>query len=234
MYLMHHGVKGMKWGVWNEETRNRYQSHIAPQGIMKKGTTLARVSTQSQKHGYKHDPLSGDVKYVSTNNDDHWRWIEYFRNSGHTDLAGVMYETTRDIKVASATQAGKTYVDNVLHSSDKKLSKKSQKEAEIFWNSLNKTSIGADKNETFSNFLSRSDVDEITKNSARQVVSSMALQNYDTSRVSGKALVSELSKQKYEAVQDALGWNVAADPLIVFNPKKNLNVMYDQRSGYRK
>lgn len=24
-YLEHHGTKGMKWGVWNEETRSKYQ-----------------------------------------------------------------------------------------------------------------------------------------------------------------------------------------------------------------
>ena len=24
--LSHHGIKGMKWGVWNEETKNRRSS----------------------------------------------------------------------------------------------------------------------------------------------------------------------------------------------------------------
>ena len=31
-YLSHHGIKGMKWGVWNEETKQRYMAGNADLG----------------------------------------------------------------------------------------------------------------------------------------------------------------------------------------------------------
>ena len=40
-YLEHYGVKGMKWGVWNAETRARY-SHVAKRGLKASGQAAIR------------------------------------------------------------------------------------------------------------------------------------------------------------------------------------------------
>ena len=41
-YLAHHGTKGMKWGVWNDETRKRYlKLHTK---TLPKGTELKRIT----------------------------------------------------------------------------------------------------------------------------------------------------------------------------------------------
>ena len=46
--LMHYGVKGMKWGVWNADTRAKYSG-----GKSRKSTTGSRVTTAMSKHAAK-------------------------------------------------------------------------------------------------------------------------------------------------------------------------------------
>ena len=49
--LYHHGVKGMKWGVWNEETRARYEggSSIEPSNKNEKTKSKNRLTDRQKK-----------------------------------------------------------------------------------------------------------------------------------------------------------------------------------------
>ena len=51
--LMHHGVKGMKWGVWNEETRARHEGGSSKQKIDQREEAARRAIDQAKK--YKED-----------------------------------------------------------------------------------------------------------------------------------------------------------------------------------
>ena len=91
-YLSHHGTKGMKWGVWNEETRKRYtSSYPTIDGYTKK------------KLGYKDDvviPKGEKVYRTSKNKKDtgDWRYVsadansrDFYRNSWGKDLQNLVY-----------------------------------------------------------------------------------------------------------------------------------------------
>jgi hypothetical protein len=78
--LYHSGVKGMKWGVWNEETRQRYEGKDGPEekvtnkryfgekGNKKRSIripneeTLRKTLTQNQKGGKDKPPISSAEK----------------------------------------------------------------------------------------------------------------------------------------------------------------------------
>ena len=221
-YLAHHGVKGMKWGVWNEETRARYSNAVYPNGIMPKGTRLSRISRESPSKTYKHDPLSGDIKYVSTNYADTDKWLSYFLNAevsgGLKVNKSILYETVSDIKVAKAAEVGKLYVDQVLSSN-----KHTKKEAESFYKETAGRKGGPLENVSLKDALDENKVGKDTSESMKMILGSKAIKEVDSENSqSGKKLVEALSKKGYGAVQDALGWNVSTDPLIVLNPKQNL------------
>lgn len=222
--LYHHGVKGMRWGVWNEETRNRYAGHNRPNGVIEKGYRFARVSKRSPNPYHKHDPLSGNMKYVNTNPEDFAKWVNYFMSdTSPNDLGGVMYEAKKDLKVATAKVAGDEYAK--LAKSNKRFGR----EANTVYSLTNKKAVGLNENESYLKALGNKDHDDITKTSIKEITASLALQNSDTAFFkSGNELIKRLSNLGYDAVEDAIGWNTAVDPIIVFNPKENLNVVYDQ------
>lgn len=53
-YLSHHGVKGMKWGVWNEETKARHTG-----GKFKQKRDLEKAANQQ----YKKDVQKAKEEY---------------------------------------------------------------------------------------------------------------------------------------------------------------------------
>ena len=192
---------------------------------MPKGTNLARVSTESAHKNYSHDPLSNDVKYVSTNPHDNNLWFNYFANrelSGGRKIREVtIYQTKHDIKVAKAKDAGEIYINNVV-----KASKKAAEEAETFYKEGPGRKGSPMENTKLADALDSSKVGVDTSNSMSTILASYALQNNDAKgrNVGSKMLTKELKARGYNAVQDALGWNVSNDPLIVFDPKDNLSV----------
>lgn len=54
-YLAHHGVKGMKWGKWNEETKNRYSS-------INRGSS---IGLKAAKEGKTFDDVLKDKRLAS-------------------------------------------------------------------------------------------------------------------------------------------------------------------------
>lgn len=48
-YLAHHGIKGMKWGVWNDETRSRYTAGPGHRSITKANKKVDKKSAVYQE-----------------------------------------------------------------------------------------------------------------------------------------------------------------------------------------
>lgn len=61
-YLEHHGIKGMKWGVWNEETRTRYTSGPGHRSITKANKKVDKSSDAYQKAVKTHGKDSYQAK----------------------------------------------------------------------------------------------------------------------------------------------------------------------------
>lgn len=109
--LMHYGVKGMKWGVWNAETRNRYLNtgQIPDAGTQRK---LAKQTEEGLRNGrpwvdnYASVPLAHDVKQRLS------KAKEEFLKS---DPLGEKYysdpELQRKYKIKLADQMAKKYDD---------------------------------------------------------------------------------------------------------------------------
>jgi hypothetical protein len=188
-YLAHYGVKGMKWGVWNSETATRYG---AKGGILPKGSVVTRVSTS------KEDPTYFNKKHVSTTRSDHDEWVEYlgsrYRDRG-INTYDVVYSTTKDLKIASAKELGKTYTDTILQNSKySERAKEDVKKAEAF--------LGIPIN---------------TKNASLTASAHLAAQTK-----TGKQLIDNLLSAGYGGTADKHGQDTAKDPLIIFNPDRNL------------
>lgn len=203
---------------------------MRPGGVIKKGSELYRIAGANadiQSSGYKHDPLSGDIKYVSTNPSDATRWKNLFYGRDTSVAPTVIYETNENIKVMSAQKAAKKYSKIV-----KKYGETGMKEVDKFFNDLSfkLDVIGAPKDTTVNEVFGKKG--RLTKSQRKDLimlVSSRAIQQHglagDTE--TGMELIKQIYNTKYSAVEDALGWNVAVDPIIVFNPRKSLKTKYD-------
>ena len=233
-YLQHYGVKGMKWGVWNESTRNRYSKSVYPKGVIPKGTVVSRWSRQSEFKDYTHDPLSGGVKYVSTNVNDHEKWKKHFdmdTQYGEPPVSSeTFYKTMNDIKVAKAAEAGKVYVEKVLPS----LSENAMKDASYFM----KTSIAgksgiSDRNTAVKDAVNPGKVGKVQAENAASLLAANSVRfnevPFNGHDEASKKLIAELKKKGYSAMQDTFGWNVSADPIIIFDPKDNLSVVRESK-----
>lgn len=96
--LAHYGVKGMKWGNWNAETRARYMS----EGNMPAGG--GGLNDDDEEKGDQSDP--GEAKPLgpdlSKPIDQHWKeFVDGVKDSPFTH------------NVNQAIEGGKDYVDNV-------------------------------------------------------------------------------------------------------------------------
>ena len=198
-YLAHHGVKGMHWGVWNEETRARYADKG---GVMAKGTNISRVANSLE------DPTYDNKKYVSTNKADHKKWEKYlgegYRARGQ-DTYNIMYQTTKDLKIASNKEAGRIFVEQVLSKQDR------QQVAMDTYNAYAKLGQKLPENPS---------------------AEEMASYNLAMQTKTGKAYVDALLKSGYSGVADVHGQNTSKDPLIIFEPEKNLKRIGAEKTKY--
>lgn len=192
--LKHHGIKGQRWGV------RRFQNYDGTR-ILKKGTTVKRVSVN------KEDRVNDDKKYVSINPKDHKKWEDYMGKGYRYNRMPTFiqtYDVTKDLKVMTAKQQGKKYIDML-------------KKDEAFKN-LSIDEFGKIKN--FGPRISRNTLLSKTSNNA-EIVSRHIAKQTET----GKAFIKEVIKE-YDALYDTHGTNLSKNPVIVLNSSKNL-----KRSG---
>ena len=64
--LYHHGVKGMKWGVWNDETKARYRNSFSKDVTYEKGTKFYRTTTAKNEKFNKRTYVSTDPNAYGT------------------------------------------------------------------------------------------------------------------------------------------------------------------------
>jgi len=64
-YLSHHGVKGMKWGVWNEETRRRRQGSVLKQFGGLSMSDVSKATLELGKNRVQGTLREGDWYYGS-------------------------------------------------------------------------------------------------------------------------------------------------------------------------
>lgn len=195
-YLMHYGVKGMKWGVrrfqnkdgsLTEEGAERYRDDV----YLKKGTVVKRVSTT------RDDPTYDNKKYVSINQEDHDAWDSYIGGAylkRNMATWSQTYITTKDLKVMTSTKQGELYAKMMLDTKFKN-------------RALADTKFANDKLRLES---SNDHAENISRNIAMQTET-------------GKAFIKEVLKENYGAIIDTHGTNVSRNPVIVLDPDSNLS-----------
>lgn len=194
--LSHHGIKGQRWGVRRYQNKDGTRTAAGKarddRRVLKKGHVVSRVHLQNK------DKIYDNKKYVSTNDEDHKKWVGYFGNEyAHRwrPIYEQKYELKKDVYVAN----GKDVAKIISTKLNKEMVERDLKglETEAKAKGINYNWAESNTEDRYSLLL------------ARQTES-------------GKQIIKELVKAGFGAVEDDHGKNVAKDPVIILNPKKNL------------
>ncbi len=211
-HLAHHGIIGQKWGIRRfqpypkgykgdgeyvgKSNGKRQTKFYEKGGILKKGSTVYRMSNN------KHDLTYDNKKYLSTSKKDREAWKKHLGDAYAklgTKTYEVAYKTVKDIKIASETELGKSFL-RTLMPNEKHLKR-----------------VSDDTNWAIE-FLGYKPSSDSTPMDEKKIASLNIAAQTET----GRRIVEELLRSGYEGVSDYHGRNVSEDPIIVFNPDTNL------------
>lgn len=205
--LYHHGILGMHWGI------RRYQNEdgsLTEAGRKRYGPPDARIIPKGTKihriANNKNDVIYDKKKYVSLTDEDNQKWLDYFKEGykgRDVPLYDIMYRSTKDLKIAPATKLGEMFVEEKMN------------------NKLFAQQTIRDTNYAVSG-LGR----ETPKNVNERLSYNLAMQTE-----TGKRYVQKLINMGYDGIEDMHGRNVADDPVVVFDPQRNLRKKSTNKVG---
>ena len=104
-YLIHYGVKGMKWGV----RKKYYTSSMNSDRVLKKGTAYQNISRNSKRDISRNTPIYTSHTY-NDNNAYAGRYADSMKFLGDTPYKNVL-ELNKDIKIPSQRKAAEYFLD---------------------------------------------------------------------------------------------------------------------------
>jgi len=224
MHLMHHGIKGQKWGVRRYQNpdgtlteegklrkRDGVQTHFIEEGgTLKKGITLYRVGAE------KGDPTSLNRKYFSTNKADHRRWQNtlYDQNMDYGSVSDLRYKTTKDIKIASNTQVGKEFISMINALDEPTWQNVAYKDIKT---AINHYPIKVGSNATNESYWGNVGTATIAAQTK-----------------TGQMFVEKMLSSGYGGAGDVNGTDVSRDPVVIFNPDDSTKMTSEKLYTSRK
>ena len=220
-FLMHYGVKGMRWGVIRKRiNRHKLYKNIKKsssnvsrdfyakgmeypnRGVIPKGSAIYRVTWKQPKY----DLRGGSLRYVSHTPKDQLAWYYKMKSlNPYMTIHANTYETVADIKIADL-QALNNAASKFIP--DQKAAAKAIKDMSV------------------KDFMSDRDISKYLTYDGK---------TYDPGRIAsrgmmiktelGKEVVNELKSQGYGGVVDPIGTDVAKDPIVLFDPSKKLKLV---------
>lgn len=171
--------------------------------IFKKGSRFGRVSLSPLDWTYDNK------KYLSTSRSDQEKWEDYLGSRyalRGRDTYNIGYKAIKDIKIMSGTNSGKKFVE--MQMNDKNFAKQAYEDVKWAMNNFGST-------------------DKIPNDPAEQLSYAIAAQTK-----TGKDFAQRIIQEGYGGVEDVHGRNVAENPVIVYDPDRNLRKTSIDRTKY--
>lgn len=171
--------------------------------ILKKGSKFGRIALSPS------DATYDNKKYVSTSKSDHEKWEKYlgegYAASGKQTF-NIGYTAVKDIKVMSGANSGKRFVEMCLR--DKRFANQA----------------AADIQDAVKNFMREKNIPSDPSEQLSYIIAAQTK--------TGKAFANRILSEGYGAIEDVHGRNVSGDPLIIYDPEKNLKKTTVSRTKY--